>query len=225
MSALAAVLEARMLVAALAGSLPTPSPVAVVVDATVIDGDALAARLTAGAEPLALQWPGARWPSVSIVVTGELLDFGVELTLAEAAGWAAPPSSSSRCPCTHAELVAHVQRRLAEALVAPPACAARPAAIARTAPVPPSPTQARRLGLGAMGRLGVVLVGLGGLGLGAGAGAWVAMAVARDEKFMPRTDLRPFSVAALAAGGGVLASAAVLLVLDRRLRRWRPRAH
>ncbi len=220
MNVLVAVLNARLLVAGVAGSMPgAPSPVSVVVDAAVIDGDALAQRLVIGTEPLAVLRPGASWPAASILVTGELLDFRVQLTVADGAG------STSQCPCTHAELVAHVQRELALALSARPACPTLAPTLTPPAAPAPLPDARPPQGLRPSGRLGVALIGLGGLGLGAGAGVWVAVEVTRDEKFLPRTDLRPLGVAAVAAGASALASGALLLLLDRRARRSRSRSN
>jgi hypothetical protein len=203
-------LLARVL-ASLAGSTSVPSPIAVTVDASIADGDALAARLAAGLEPLAPLLPAAvDGPAASIRVTGELLDFHVGLAIP-----AVRVATGSRCPCTHAELVAHVQRRLVHALRPRPIVPPPPRSI--TAPpsacpprvVPPS------YRLDRTGRLGVVMVGLGSLALGMGTGLWLAASTTGDEQWALRENLRPRFLVPMVLGTSVLATGAVLLSLDR----------
>lgn len=220
MSLLAAVLHVGLLASAMAG--PASARVSVVVDAAVVDREALAARLVVGTEPLARLLPNGPSPSASIVITGELLDFQVYVALPTTEG----TSASSRCPCTHAELVAHVQHRLAQALHARADCPAprKPIVEPSSSPPPPPPraqprVEVRGEGLRRPGRLGVALVGLGGLGLGLGTGALAALQITHDDKYQPHTNLRPAAVTAVATGGAALMSGAVLLLLDRRLRR------
>lgn len=243
MSVLAAVLQARLVAGSAAATVPTPAPVAVVVDAAVVDRQGLAARLVAGAEPLGrrLSTPP---PRASIVVTGELLDFRVQVAAPGMGG----STWSSHCPCTHAELVAHVQQRLRQALLARPTAPAAPrvppsAAADPTAGPGPGPSadprgepslregDARRSRprprLARRGRLGAALLGLGGAGLGAGTAVMLASHRAQDESFLfhVRAEHRPYGLAAMAVGSGVLASGVVLLLLDRRHRRARLATH
>lgn len=216
-------LVARVL-AGLLGSTSVPSPITVIVDASILDGDALAARLAAGLEPFEPLLPASSGgPAASVRVTGELLDFhvGLALPVSRAVTW-------SRCSCTHAELVAHVQRRLAHALRPRPAVSPRPRVI--TAPpsvrpprvVPPS----RRLDR--TDRLGVAMVGLGSLALGAGTGLWLATGTTGDEKWSLRENLHPRFLVPMVLGASVLTTGALLLFLDRhslhpaRLRAARP---
>jgi len=233
MSVIAVLLGARLLTAAAdpAGSTPEPSPVSVVVDAAVVDGDALAARLVAGVEPLSRRLRPMTGAAVSIHVTGELLDFRVSLALGPAGA-----SSWSRCACTHAELVAHVQERLTQELRARPRCPPPP----RVVVPPPSPTPPRVVvpphspasprpivphrSLGRRDRLGVALVALGGLVLGAGIGAATATSVVDGEQWSLHTLSRPRGLVPMVVGTGVLATGAFLLIFDRRLPRARLRA-
>jgi hypothetical protein len=223
MTILAAILHARLLTAGVAGSVPVPSPVSVVVDAAVIDGDALTARLVAGTAPLAYALPSAPSPVASILVTGELLDFQVSLTLLVAG---ATTTTSSQCPCTHAELVAHVQRRLARALRARAVCPAPPPRVSTPPPSPAAPrVVVRERGMGSVGHLGAALVGVGGLAFGVGAGTWVTAMLADHEALMARTGIRTFTISTMAVGSSALVSGALLLLLDRRFQRSRRRAH
>lgn len=218
MTALSAWLGARLL-AGMIGSTPIPTPLVVVVDAAVVDGDALAARLVAGLEPLVRILPLTP-EAASVRVTGELLDFRVGLALATDGR-----STWSWCPCTHAELVAHVQRRLARALRPPMTCPPAPLAIAPPpASRPPRPVQTHEPAHGRSGRLGAALVGAGGLALGTGAGLVIATRLVTDERWVPRADPRPFGVAAMAVGTAVLAAGASLLFLELRSSRARRRA-
>lgn len=221
MTMVAAVLGARLLAATIVHWIAMPGSIAVEVDAAVVDGDALAARLAAGVEPLAYLLPATPAPAARVRVTGELLDFHVGLALGDAASAAI---RWSRCACTHAELVAHVQRRVALALRPRPVSPPPPRAIEPPAPSASPPVVLARRGLGRAGRLGVGLVGLGGLVLGAGAGAVAAVELAHDERWRPRTNVRPAGLAAMAAGTGVLATGALLLLLDRRPSRARRHA-
>ncbi len=209
-----AALIARLLAApAAAGQVAGPSPpIAVEVDVAIAEGDALAARIAAAIDPLAHVEPTAITLPTRVVVQGELLAFRVGVVAADAGS-----TAWTACPCTHAELVTHVQHRLAAALRPRPRCPL-PRVIAPEAPPAPARIESRRLGRAA--RLGVVLVGVGGLALGAGAGAVAAAAMARDERWIPRTDLRPAGVALVAAGAGALATGALSLLLDRS-----PRPH
>jgi len=218
-TALSAWLGARLL-AGMIGSTPFPTPLVVVVDAAVVDGDALAARLVVGLEPLVRILPLAPGAAASIRVTGELLDFRVGLTLGPDG-----MSTWSWCPCTHAELVAHVQRRLARALRPPMTCPPAPLAIAPPpASRPPRPVQTHEPAPRRSGRLGAVLMGVGGLALGTGAGLVIATRVVTDERWVPRADPRPFGIAAMAVGTAVLAAGASLLFLELRSSRARRRA-
>jgi hypothetical protein len=193
------------------GATSVSSPVAVTVDASIVDGDALAARLAAGLEPFVPLLPASvDGPAASIRVTGELLDFHVGLALPDArvAAW-------SRCPCTHAELVVHVQRRLVHALRPRPAVPPTPRVITVPPVRPPRvvPPSSRH---GRTGRLGVVMVGLGSLALGTGTGMWVAASTTGDEQWSLRDDLRPRYVVPMILGTSVLTTGAVLLFFDRR---------
>lgn len=249
MTMVAAVLGTRLLAATMVHWMAMPGSIAVEVDAAVVDGDALAARLAAGVEPLAYLLPAAATPVpvARVRVTGELLDFHVGLALDGAARTTSTTSTASttstmstasttsttstmsttatwsRCACTHAELVSHVQRRVALALRPRPVRPPPPRAIAPPPPPAAPPVVLARRGLGHAGRLGVGLVGLGGLVLGAGAGAMAAVALAQDERWRPRTNVRPAGLAAMASGTGALATGALLLLLDRRLTRARRR--
>lgn len=221
MTVLSAWLGARLL-AGMVGSMPVPAPLAVVVDAAVLDGDALAARIVAGLEPLVHLLPATPGAAASIRVTGDLLDFRVSLALGPdgARTW-------SWCPCTHAELVTHVQRRLAHALRLATACPPAPAPPLASEPAPASPPP--RLPVHARapsrsGRVGVALVGTGGLALGTGLGVMMAAQGLDDEQWAPRADLRPLGVAAIVVGASALATGSLLLLLDRRLARAHRRA-
>jgi hypothetical protein len=205
-------LVARVLASLGSTSASVSPPIAVTVEASIADGDALAARLAAGLEPLAPLVPASvDGPAASIRVTGELLDFHVGLALpaAHAATW-------SQCPCTHAELVAHVQRRLAHALRPRPAVPPPPRVI--TAPPPACPPRVVQASyrIGRVGRLGVVMVGLGSLALGAGTGMWLAASNAGDEQWSLRGDLRPRYLVPMVLGASVLTTGAMLLFFDRR---------
>lgn len=193
------------------GSTSMPSPIAVVVDASIVDGDALAARLAAGLEPLAPLLPASTsGPAASVRVTGELLDFHVGLVLP-----AARVATGSRCPCTHAELVVHVQRRLAHALRPRPAVPPAPRVIMAPPPACPPRVVPPPYRLDRTGRLGVVMVGLGSVTLGAGTGMWLAASTTGDEQWALRESLRPRVLVPMVLGTSVLATGAVLLFLDR----------
>lgn len=203
-------LVARAL-AGLLGSTTVPSPIAVTVDATIVDGDALAARLAEGLEPLALLLPAsAGRPAASVRVTGELLDFhvGLAVSASRVATW-------SRCPCTHAELVAHVQRRLAHALRPRPATPPPPRVITPP-PAPPPRVVPPSHRLDHVGRLGVAMVGLGSLALGAGTGMWLASSTTGDEQWAFRANLRPGFLVPMVLGTSVLTTGASMLFSKRR---------
>lgn len=230
MTALSAWLGPRLL-AGMVGSTPVTMPLAVVVDAAVVDGDALAARLVAGLEPLVQllpPTPGTPEVTVSVRVAGELLDFRVGLAIGTEG-----TSTWAWCPCTHAELVAHVQRRLADALRPRSTCLPPPRAIVSPAPSHP-PSGAPRRGpthpplavvpARERGRLGVGLVGLGGLVLGTGVGLLVGASVTEDEQWVPHANLRPAGITTMVVGTGVLATGVLLLIFERRLPRARRRA-
>lgn len=193
------------------GSMSVPSPIAVTVDASIADGDALAARLAAGLEPLVPLLPAStNDPAASIRVTGELLDFHVGLALpaARVVAW-------SRCPCTHAELVAHVQRRLAHALRPRPAVPPRPRVITAPPPTCPPRVVPPSYRIGRTGRLGVVMVGLGSLALGTGTGMWLAASTSDDERWGLRAHLRPGYLVPMVLGASALTTGAMLLFFDR----------
>ncbi|MCX4247565.1 hypothetical protein [Paraliomyxa miuraensis] len=224
MSTLAAVLQARALVSALAGVTSSSAPVSVVVDAAVVDREALATRVLAGTRGMVTS------TLASIVITGELLDFRVHIVVpgTTRGTW------SSRCTCTHAELVPHVRDHLAQALkaqdpamtlAAPPD--PEPPEPPNPAPRPESRTRSARhgTGLGPAGRAGAVLAGLGGLGLGAGAAALAITHRFYDETFQSSADVRARGIAAVTVGSAMLVSGAVLLLLDRRRRQARPESH
>lgn len=220
MTVLSGWLGARLL-ASMVGSTPVPTPLVVVVDAAVVDGDVLAARLVAGLEPLVPILP-LMPAAASVRVVGELLDFRVGLALATDGR-----RTWSWCPCTHAELVAHVQRRLAHALRSRSECPL-PALRAIAPPSASRPPQlhgrAHERPRGRHGRLGVVLVGMGGLGLGTGLGVLAAAESITDDRWMPHSELRPAGIAAMAVGAIVLATGSLLLFLDHRSPRARLRA-
>lgn len=230
MTALSAWLGARLL-AGMVGGAPVPMPLAVAVDAAVVDGDALAARLVAGLEPLVHLLPpapGTPEVTVSVRVAGELLDFRVGLGLGTDG-----TSTWSWCPCTHAELVAHVQRRLAHALRPHPTCPLPPRAIAsppasglasHSPSRPPIHPPFVEVPARERGRLGVGLVGLGSLVLGTGAGLLAGASVTEDEQWVPHTNLRPAGITTMVVGTGVLATGVLLLIFERRLPRARRRA-
>lgn len=226
MTALSAWLGARLL-AGMVAATPVPVPLAVVVDAAVVDGDALAARLIAGLEPLVQllpPTPGTPEVAVAVRVAGELLDFRVGLALGTDG-----TSTWSWCPCTHAELVAHVQRQLAHALRPRSTCPPTPRAIASPPAIrppnrPPIHPPIAKAPARERGRLGVGLVGLGGLVLGTGAGLLVGASVTEDEQWVPHTNLRPAGITTMVVGTGVLATGVLLLIFERRLPRARRRA-
>lgn len=221
MTVLSAWLGARLL-ASMVGSTPVSMPLAVVVDAAVVDGDALAARLVASLEPLVQllpPTPGTPEVTVSVRVAGELLDFRVGLAVGTEG-----TSTWAWCPCTHAELVAHVQRRLADALRPRSTCPPPPRAIAPLAPSGPANHPPRGPAIAKApardrGRVGVGLVGLGGLVLGTGAGLLAGTSVTEGEQWVPHTNLRPAGITTMVVGTGVLATGALLLISERRFPR------
>jgi hypothetical protein len=207
------------LLAGFVASTSAPSPIPVVVDATVVDGDGLRARLASGLQPLAPLLSATPETSVAFLrVGGELLDFEVGLALAPERG-----TTWSRCQCTHAELVAHVQRRIVHALRPRPAPPPPPRTSAALLPAAPPDVEIHRHGLGRRGRLGVVLVGLGGLTLGGG-GVMVGASLADAEQWRPRVELRSFGVSVMTVGASALTTGVLLLIFDRRPFRSRPPA-
>lgn len=233
MSTLVTMMQARALATALAGAVSSSTPVTVVVDAAVVDREALAVRVLEGTEALAARLARDS-TAASIVITGELLDFRVHLMVPTTT----KRTWSSRCPCTHTELVAHVQDRLAQAVEVVPTVEAAIEAPSeapsenrsRPPTIEPSlataaPIASRSQGLGRPGRWGVAFLGLGGLGLGAGTAIVAITPRIYDETFRFDANLRTQGIAAIAVGSSVLVSGVVLLVLDHRRRRARQENH
>jgi len=205
MSLLATVAVVRML----AGPAPMPdraSSIEIVVDASIVDGEALSARLGAEVEDLLEVLPGPRpIAPISLLVTGELLSFGVRLDQGEV----------THCPCTHAELVTHVLRRVADAS---DVSARSSADLPGLPPEVPPEVQTITLyeGLGARGRGGLASMVVGGLVAGAGTGLLLGPTITRSDLSSDSTDLRPHAVTAIALGGSAIVTGAILLYLERR---------
>ncbi len=206
----------------------TEPSVDVVVEAAMVDAEALALRLDEEVRALVDVLPfgpgaGTETPlRVRIQVSGELLDFEVRLRLEPGR-----QRSVARCRCTRAELVTHVLRRMARSALhptdrspgpPPPPPPPRPAIVS----TPVRPAAARTVspsGVGAFGRAGAVLSLAGGFALGVGTGVLVTGRMASDERFDLHRDGRPIGVVTVVMGACIGLSGALLWAYGHHSRR------
>jgi len=219
MNSLAVTLALPLLV-----SSPEPS-VDVVVEAAMVDGEALALHLDAEARELLAVLPRGSGVDVSaprrirIHVSGELLDFEVRLRHEPGRH-----RSVARCRCNRAELITHVLRRMARVAIRPamrspgPPPSLRPSIVPAPAPTPAAPTVSYPV-LGSLGRAGMVLSLAGGFVLGAGTGVLAAGRMAGDERFDLHRDARPIGVVTVVMGACIGLSGALLLAYGHHSRR------